>query len=567
VPDQAASTGSGAATGAPAPSDLEHGLAAYRAQAWEQAYRAFARADATAPLEPEHLRLFALSAGLAGHDGANLAAQERLYHLYLERGERVRAAEAAFWKGFRLVAMDDAALGSGWIARAERLVEGEDETCAVRGYVKIAAVRRAYVAGDYVTAAREALAAAAIGEKSGDGDLRTLAQNLLGRALLRQGRIEEGLRLQDEAMVAATAGELTPIVTALVYCSAIASCQRIHALERTRAWTAALTDWCDAQPELVAFTGTCRTLRAEVLTLCGEWARALAEAERAENAQGGSAFETAGRAHYEKGEVQRLRGELDAAEESFRRASQCGTDPQPGLALLRLRQGRVDAARTALKRALAEAKDAVERARLAPAAVEIFLAAQALDDASAVVTELEAVAEYVGTEALGAMAAHARGSLLLASDDAGAAVEPLRRAFLAWQHLGAPYVAARIRVTLASAYRRLGDTDGAELELAAAREAFERLGAELDLEGIDGSKRRPEPAGAPAETANDAYGLTPRELEVLRLVAAGKTNKLIAAGLCLSEKTVDRHVSNIYSKLGVSTRAAATAFAYQHRLV
>ncbi|MGC4093715.1 MAG: LuxR C-terminal-related transcriptional regulator [Polyangiaceae bacterium] len=543
-------------------SDLALGLARYRERAWEGAYRALEAADRAAPLEPAHLRMLSLCAGLSGRVQEHLALQERLYHARLEAGDVVGAAEAAYWKGFRLVALGETALGGGWFTRAERLVEDQDPNCPVRGYLKLTASRRAQQSGDWAGAISEARAAVAIGERSADRDLRTFAQNFLARALLQQGQIEEGLRLQDEVMVTATAGELSPIVTALVYCAAITSCSRVGALDRAHAFTAGLADWCDSQPELVAFTGTCSVMRAQVLRISGDWERALFEAERARAEVRGSAAETLGEAFYEIGEVQRLRGELEAAEASYGRASEAGKDPQPGLALLRLAQGRIDAAQSALRRALAAAPDRLDRARLAPAAIEVFVAAGALDDARFVERELTSVAGDVGTEALGAMAAHASGALELAQGNPRGAVEPLRRAFLAWQRLGAPYVAARVRFALARACHELGDCDGAQLELAAARRTFERLGAVTDLAALDAA-RAPKPLSQPP---TDDHGLSPRELEVLRLVASGKTNKAIARGLHLSEKTVDRHVSNIFAKLGVATRAAATAFAYEHGL-
>jgi DNA-binding CsgD family transcriptional regulator len=352
-------------------------------------------------------------------------------------------------------------------------------------------------------------------------------------------------------MLAATAGELSPVVTGLIYCSVIAICHQVYALDRAREWTSALAQWCQGQPQLVSFAGACLVHRSEILQLGGGWGEAIEEARRATERISRPMDRAA--ASYQEAEIHRLRGELGGAEEAYRRASQLGREPQPGLALLRLAQGDREAAATAIRRVVAATTDRLERARFLPALVEILLATGDLEEARRGCQELEEIAGWVKSEGLGAMAAHARGALLLAQGDAPAALDPLRRAFTVWQKLEAPYPAARVRVLLAKACGALGDREGARLELDAAREAFRALGAASDLAALDGSPR--------------GHGLTARELQVLRLVSSGKTNKAIARELSLSEKTVDRHVSNIFNKLAVSSRAAATAYAYQHKLV
>ncbi len=368
-------------------------------------------------------------------------------------------------------------------------------------------------------------------------------------------------------MLAATAGELSPIVTGLVYCGAIASCQRVYALDRAREWTSALAVWCDAQPQMVTFQGPCLVYRAEILQLRGAWRESIAEAGRAV-----SAVEPAvsADAFYQEAEIHRLRGELALAEEAYRNASQRGREPQPGLALLRVAQGRSDAALSAIRRVVQAAVEPLARTRLLPAFVEISLAVGDVEGARGACAELEATAARFDIVVLDAMADHARGALQLAAGDAAGAVAPLRRAFHVWQNIGAPYIAARIRMALARAFQALGDEDGAGLELDAAREAFEQLGAAPDLAAVD-ALRPDADAGAKSDARDlDAvapHGLTPREVEVLRLVASGKTNKDIARDLYHSEKTVERHVSNIFPKVHVASRAAATAYAYEHGLV
>jgi ATP/maltotriose-dependent transcriptional regulator MalT len=515
------------------------------------------RADDASPLAAPDLELLAWSAGLTGRDAEQLRASERLYHAHLEAGDHLRAARWAFWTGFRLFAAGEMARGSGWLARAERLVEGR-KPCVESGYLLLPVARRHFAAGDYEAASTVAAEAAAIGERFRESDLVNFARNAHAQALLRQGQIARGLALLDEAMVAATAGELSATVAGLVYCMAIAGCHGVYALDRAREWTAALAEWCNAQPQLVTFTSACRVHRAEILQLEGAWTEAIEEARRAWESCSASTRADAGDAFYQLAEIHRMRGEFESAEESYRKASEFGREPQPGLALLRLGQGRVDAAAGSIRRVVAATTAPLDRVKLLPASVEIQLAAGELDAARTACVELEDIAGRFETAVISAIAAHARGSVALAEGDAEGSLVPLRRALQTWQHVSAPYMVARVRVALSRACRALGDDDGAVLELAHARKVFERLGAAPDLESLDRVDPRRVPSG---------HGLTQRELQVLRLVASGKTNKAIAAELGLSEKTVDRHVSNIFVKAGVATRAAATAFAYENDLI
>jgi DNA-binding CsgD family transcriptional regulator len=300
--------------------------------------------------------------------------------------------------------------------------------------------------------------------------------------------------------------------------------------------------------------------RSQVHQLCGEWREAIEAARRAASRVSSATDpQAAADARYQEAEIHRLRGELAAAEASYLAVSELGGEPQPGLALLRLAQGRPETAAQAIRRAVEATAAPLLRARFLPAAVEIALGCAELGHARAAGDELTSIAAEFDTEVLGAMAAHAAGAVKLAEGDASGACEPLRRAFRVWRDVGAPYVAARIRVTLAAACRALGDEDGARFEIAAARTVFERLGAAPDLAMVD--------ALAAGPSAGGDHPLTPRELQVLQEVASGKTNKAIARHLRVSERTIDRHLSNIFAKLGLSSRAAATAYAYEHALV
>jgi DNA-binding CsgD family transcriptional regulator len=532
----------------------------YDRQAWAQAFEAFAAADRAAALGAEDLERLAMSAYLVGLDEDYLDALERAHDAHLHAGKPLRGARCAFWLGLRLLLRGDTGRANGWLTRAERLIEADDE-CVERGYLLLPVAEQHLDQGDAQGGYSAATEAVGIAERFSDRDLLTCARHLQGRSLLQQGEVVQGLALLDEAMVAVAAGHLSPIVTGLMYCSIIAACMQVYAFGRAREWTFALAHWCERQPELVSFTSICLIHRAEILQLHGSWRESITEAQRAceRCAKAANRPAEAAAGFYQAGEVHRLRGEFAEAEQAYRDASQSGLEPQPGLALLRLAQGRTQAAAKAIRRVVAMTKGPFDRSRILPACVDILLVAGDLPGARDACRELEKLAADFHSELLDATAAHAQGAIRLTEGESQASLLPLRRAWQGWQRLDAPYQAARTRVLISLACRALGDDDGMELELDAARTVFERLEAVPDLAQVDAIRRR-------ARTAR-YHGLTRRELQVLRLVAAGKTNRDIAKELSVSERTVDRHVSNIFSKLAVRSRSAATSYAYRHDLI
>ena len=540
--------------------ELERGREACAMRAWMDAYKSLSQADKAAPLGAQDLELLATSAYMLGRDDDHVSALERAHHAHVDAGEALPAVRCAFWVGVNLAMRGEMGRATGWFGRAQRLVERQERDCVERGYLLVPVMLQREATGDWEAAYATAADAAEIGERFGEADLLALAVHEQGHALVKQGRVGEGLGLLDEAMVAVTAGELSPIVTGLIYCSVIDGCQEVYALSRAQEWTAALTQWCEQQPDMVAFTGRCLVHRAEIMQLHGAWLEALEEARRAHQRCAQVKNQAAAaQAFYQQAEVHRLQGELAAAEEAYRDASRCGCEPQPGLALLRLAQGNGDAAAAAIRRAMGESTEPLKRARLLPAYVEIMLAVGDIEEARSACRELEEISARYGSGMLGAIAAHAEGAVDLAEGDAQAALLALRHAWQVWQDLEVPYEAARARVLIGLACRDLGDKDAAEMELDAARYVFQQLGAAPDLARVEELCR--------TAARKAAGGLTAREVQVLRLVAGGKTNQAIAAELFISEKTVARHVSNIFAKLGLPTRAAATAYAYQHGLV
>ena len=441
--------------------ELLRGREAYANQAWLDAYDALSRADAESSLEAADVELLATSAALVGERDAHHSLLERLHKLRLDAGETELAAKAAVLLGMNLAIAGEMGPAMGWFGRAERLVGQAGEDSVVPGYLLLPVAFQCMSSGDVEGAHRAASEAAAIAERFGEHDLFAIASHLAGMTLIKQGRVDEGLKLHDEAMVAVTSGQVSPFFAGAVYCGVIASCEEAFEPRRAHEWTKALTRWCDAQPQLVSFTGRCLAHRAGIKQLHGAWADALDEAvlarERCEQAMNRPA---AGQAYYQQAELHRLRGDYAAAEDAYRDASRYGREPQPGLALLRLAQGEADASGSTLRRALSETAEPLQRAVLLPAYVEVALARDAVDDAASASAELDDIDRRFRRPMLGAIASQVRGSVELARGEPRAALRSLRSAWQVWEELDAPYEGARVRLLVGLACRALGDEDG-----------------------------------------------------------------------------------------------------------
>ena len=535
---------------------LRRGRECYARREWREARDLLAACDAESPLHVADLEKLAVASFLLAEDVASDEAWTRAHQLHLQAGNRPGAVRCAFWLVFRLLNAGDLPSASGWIARTERLLRDAADDLLERGHLTYLTGFLAILSGDLATAEADLGRSVRIAERCADLDLSTLARLALGRVLIFRGDVSGGVRLVDEAMVAVNAGQVSPVVVGDSYCAAIDACHDVFDVRRGQMWTGALSRWCDTQPDLVPYAGLCLVHRAEFLQLRGAWVEAMALAGLARRRLSSPVVQLAlGAAIYQQGELHRLRGEFDQAERCYRQASAHGRDPQPGLALLRLALGQGDAAAHGIGRALAEADVPVSRRQLLAAYIEVMLAVGDVPAARAACGELAQVAQSLGSAMLTAAFDRATGALELAAGDPDAALAPLRRASSGFRNVEAAYDVARTGILIARARRALGDEEGAGLEFEASRALLEGLGAVADVAMLDRLVHGREATG-------DRL-LTAREVQVLRLVARGSTNRSIGAELGVSERTVDRHVSNIFAKLGVSSRAAATAFAYE----
>lgn len=523
---------------------------------WRAEAEALEAADAAGRLDADGRARLGLALELTGRTDEAVHAWDGAHRAYAAAGDPAAAARCVFWIGFTLGNRGDGAQAGAWSSRLKELAAGAPPDSASAVLVLLAHAARAWSAGDGPGAALLFEKAAAQADRLGEPDLLILALMGCGRALVAGGDIARGFACMDRVMLEIASGSAGDLVAGAGYCAVIASCMVRRDLARAREWTAALSDWCDAQAGLVPFRGACLLHRAALQQIGGAWSDAR---DTLDGLEGRPTGMPPGERAYREAELARLRGATDEAERAYREAADAGRDPQPGLALLRLRQGRTTAALAGVARALAEAPPPGERADLLDAACRIRLAVGDLGGARDAADALSELASRVGTSYVRAQADRAHGTVLVAEGRADDALPVLRRAWVAWRSMEAPYEAALTRVVVATAARTMGDGDAAGMELDAARHVFSDLGALADLEDLDGRDGRVvPPAVAP---------LTSREVEVVRLVARGLGNREIANHLFISERTVARHVGNVLGKLQLANRAAVTAFAYEHGVI
>lgn len=552
-------------------SPLEGARKASADRRWLDAYEALSQIDARSALSAADLELLATAAFLCGHPEECRQARLRAYQIHVNTGDFRRAARCAATIGFDQIGIGEIAQAVGclpasmsscsaWAAQGSALLEHEGD-CAERGFLLVpVAFEQLVMERNHAGAASTAAQAAEIGRRFDDLDLLAFALSIQGRSILRSGRVLEGMAVLDESVTVVETGDVSALFGGIVLSAAIDASEEAFDLGRFDDWTRALTKWCEAQEGMVAFR--CRSLahRARLSQLHGRWGDAL---ERAKQACEGPIADAdppaAAAALYRQGEVLRLRGELTAAKAAYDQASELGFEPQPGLALLRLAEGDTEAAAASIRRVLAESRDRWQRARMLPAAVEILLGSGDVPGAVTAATELVEIAADHGSATLDATAKQARGAVLLAEGDALAALSSLRQSCRVWRHFALAYEEGRGRILIARCCRMLGDEDTAALEISVARRIFTRLGAKPDLAHSGSTFGK--------VAAASTHGLTSRELEVLRLLATGLTNRMIADELVVAVRTVDTHVSSILTKLGVPSRSAATSFAYRHHLV
>jgi DNA-binding CsgD family transcriptional regulator len=533
---------------------------AYQRQAWAEARAAYATARGNASFTLDDIERYAIAAHLIGDEDASRNIFTEGYRESLARDAVTRAARFAFWLGHSLIFAGELGQAGGWWARARGLLSEQGADCVEWGYLLVGTGVEQIGTGDYLAARDTFTEAQAIGRRFADPDLPAMAGHGRGRALIGLGLTGEAMRVLDEVMVAVTAGEVSPLIVGDVYCGVLEACHDVFDVGRAREWTAALARWCEGQPDLVPYRGPCLVHRVEVMRLRGDWEDALEEARRAcDWLSMPTSPEGPGDAYYQLGELYRLRGDFVAANDAYREASRLGREPEPGLGLLWLASGRAEAARASVGRALDETADAdrARRAELLAAYVEILLATGELREARGAATQLQELASRFEALPLQALAQRAEGAVLLAEGKPRLALTALRNAWTAWSRLDAPYEGARVRALIGAACRALGDDESAAMEDDAARWVFQQLGAARDLAQLEGS---------PARSAQPPAGLTPRELEVLALVAEGETNKAVAAALVISEHTVARHVQNMLVKLGFSSRTGLATFAVEQGL-
>lgn len=511
-------------------------------------------------MDEAELEQLARTTYLAGRDAESTQAWGRAFQGHLDAQRYADAVRCAFWLGFGLLQRGATAEGSGWLTRARAIADDHGLDGAERGYLLVGDGLTHLGRAEFDLALGRFRDAAATATRCADADLSAMSRLGCGQAQIGAGEGAAGFGVLDEVMVSVTGGELSPVVSGLVYCAVIDQCQRAFDVRRAHEWTVALSRWCDAQDGLVPYRGQCLVHRSQVLARHGDWEQALIEVHEARRRLSQPPHPALGLACYQLAELHRVRGELAEACTAYEQGHELGQSPHPGLALVRLAQGATSAAVAAIDGAIGAAPDPVTRAQCLVAGVSIMLSGGQLDRAARAAKELGRIAVSIPTPALAASAAFAAGLVLEAQGSARLALQPLRTAWSTWRELEMPYEAARTQVMLARALRAIGDAESASWEAAAARACFERIGADPDVRLVDAE------LGA-LESHQVASKMTEREQQLLRRVAQGRTNREIAEELFISVKTVERHLSNIFGKLGAANRAQATAIAARDHLL
>jgi DNA-binding CsgD family transcriptional regulator len=535
---------------------IEQARAALDRCAWAETLAlATAAGVAEGEREADRLDLVAEASWWLGNLDDCIVAREQAYARYEQVGNHVSAGQCAVWLYEHYMMKTRTAIAGAWLRRARRALDAEPDCVAFGGLV----LREAEVAhgsGDLGGAASLARGALDLARRLPSPDLEAQALQAIGRVLIDAGQLAEGLGHLDEAMLSAVEGRLGPYTTGKVHCSMISACEQLGDLRRAAEWTDATLRWSESHP-LAMWPGICRVHHAALLQLRGDWQAAEREARRACAELDGFHVGNVAAGYNEIGEIRRRLGDLEGAEAAFAQAEAICGQQSAGLALVRLAQHRIDVATAIVSRLLGEQTwNELARAKLLPARIQISVAAGDLEVAADAASELERIATDYKSPALTAAALSARGRLLLAQGNATDACATLQRALQHWSQLEVPYEVATARLLLGQACRKCGDEDGAGWSFAQAADIFDRLGAAIETQQLRDLNER---ARLPA-------GLTEREAGVLGLVASGLTNKEIAAALHLSERTVARHLSNIFTKVGVTSRTAAAAFAYEHDL-
>jgi DNA-binding NarL/FixJ family response regulator len=536
-------------------SDLDAGRTAAADRRWADALELLARVDARVGLAASDLEVLATAALLRGEPRACLDALSRAYSAHLGAQDTAGAARSAGWLALNLIEQGDFTNSVMWAARAMRIVHAMAEPGALAGFVRLAPAVAQLGSGNAAEAVRSLEEILDVAERAGDRELAAITRLALGKSLIEAGSPADGFACLDLAMAAVAAGDVPPLPSGVIACASISDALLAFDLERADAWAAVLDRWCGEQPQLIAFSGQCHALDAALFLVRGAWAEASTAVDLALSRFRAGDYRAIWGAPYQAAELARLRGAFHSAEESYRRAAESGWEAQPGLSLLHMALGRTAQAQEEIRRSAAGA-DPVTRRFLLPALIEIEVAAGDPASARRALEELRGPIPGTATPMLDATVATADARVLLDEGRAAEALKAARAAAHAWGAVGALYEAARSRVLAGRALRVLGEDAAAKADFGAARAVFLELGAEpslADLAALMGDRR----SGA----------LTARELEVLRLVSTGLTNRGIGAKLSLSEKTVARHLANIFGKLGISSRTAATAYAYENGLV